>query len=175
MVRRTDGEGWAFEIYRQRPDAVRGTVPYLMHQAIEALRHENVRRVSLCLIPGLRAVAPLPGDSPLVRRALALGSRHFNFVFDTAGLFHFKSRFRPRFESRYLCVRPRVTLGSAWSFVRLLGVLELSPGKLARVVGRRLRKRGRRATLAMPSVKSPFESRRAGGTPTPSCRFSDSR
>jgi phosphatidylglycerol lysyltransferase len=148
-----DGEGWAFEIYRQRPDAVRGTVPYLMHQAIEALRNENVRRVSLCLIPGLRAAAPLPGDSPLVRWALALGSRHFNFVFDTAGLFHFKSRFRPRFESRYLCVRPRVTLGSAWSFVRLLGVLELSPGKLARVVGRRLRKRGRRATLAMPSVK----------------------
>jgi phosphatidylglycerol lysyltransferase len=142
-----NGAGWAFEIYRRRPDAVRGAIAFLMHEAIQALREEGVRRVSLCLVPGLRAHHSLPGDSLLVRRGLTIGSRYFNFIFDTAGLYHFKSRFRPRFEGRYLCARPAVTLGSAWSLVRLLGVLELDAGKLARVLARRVR---RRATLAVP-------------------------
>jgi phosphatidylglycerol lysyltransferase len=144
------GEGWAFEIYRQRRDAIRGTIPFLMHQAIETLRQEDVRRVSLCLVPGLRAQTPLPGDSPLARRALAVGSRYFNFIFDTAGLYHYKSRFRPRFESRYLCARPALSLGSAWALVRLLGVLDIDCGKLARLGYQRLRKRHRRVTLAVP-------------------------
>ncbi|HEV3339577.1 MAG TPA: DUF2156 domain-containing protein [Pirellulales bacterium] len=144
------GDGWAFEIYRQRHDAVRGTIPFLMHQTIETLGQEDVRRVSLCLVPGLRAQTPLPGDSPLARRALALGSRYFNFIFDTAGLYHYKSRFRPRFESRYLCARPALSLGSAWALVRLLGVLDIDYGKLARLGYQRLRKRRSRVTLAVP-------------------------
>lgn len=149
-----NGAGWAFEIYRQRSEAVRGTIPFLMHEAIQVLQAENVRRISLCLVPGLRTEATLPGDSALVRRGLTLGSRYFSFIFDTAGLYHFKSRFRPTFESRYLCARPKVTLGSAWSLVRLLGVLELDAGKMARVIARRLRHRGRRATLAVPGHTS---------------------
>jgi phosphatidylglycerol lysyltransferase len=144
------GDGWAFEIYRQRHDAVRGTIPFLMHEAIEALKQEDVRRVSLCLVPGLRAQTPLPGDSRLARRGLALGSGYFNFIFDAAGLYHYKSRFRPRFESRYLCARPALSLGSAWALVRLLGVLDIDFGKLARLGCQRLRKRRRRVTLAMP-------------------------
>ena len=82
--------------------------------------------VSLCLIPGI-GCEPLPGDSPLARHGLSIGSKYFNFIFDTAGLYHFKSRFRPRFETRYLCADPRITLGSGWSFIRLLGVLNLNP------------------------------------------------
>jgi phosphatidylglycerol lysyltransferase len=147
-----NGAGWAFEIYRQRPDAVRGTIPFLMHEAIEVLQAENARRVSLCLVPGLRADAASPGDSALVRRGLVLGGRYFNFIFDTAGLYHYKSRFRPRFENRYLCARPMVTLGSAWSLVRLLGVLDLDAGKLSRILFRRLCNRARRSTLAVPTA-----------------------
>ncbi|HWB10911.1 MAG TPA: DUF2156 domain-containing protein [Pirellulales bacterium] len=144
------GDGWAFEIYRRRDDAVRGTIPFLMYEAIETLRQEGVQRVSLCLVPGLRAQTPLPGDSRLARRALALGSGYFNFIFDAAGLYHYKSRFRPRFESRYLCARPALTLGSAWALVRLLGVLDIDCGKLARLGYQRLRKLRRRVTLAAP-------------------------
>ena len=34
-------------------------------------------------------------------------SQYFSFIFDVAGLYHFKSRFRPRFEDRFICaVRP---------------------------------------------------------------------
>lgn len=146
-----NGQGWAFEIYRQRSDAVRGTIPFLMHRTMQFLQDEGLEQVSLCLAPGLRAGEPLPGDSPLVRWALSIGSRHFNFIFDAAGLYHFKSRFRPRFESRYLCVRPKATLGSTWALVQLLGVLRLDSRKLGGMLFDRARKAASRTTLASPA------------------------
>ncbi|HVC96021.1 MAG TPA: DUF2156 domain-containing protein [Pirellulales bacterium] len=141
---------WSFELYRHRPDAVRGTMTFLMHQAMRQLASEGVEAVSLCLLPGLRAGGPRLGDSALARRGIALGSRYFNFLFDAAGLYHFKSRFRPRYESRYICALPKITLGSAWALIRLLGVLDVEPRKLARILGRRCRKWLPRTTLAAP-------------------------
>ena len=127
-----DGSAWAFELYRYRSDAVRGTVAFLMHQAIQRLQIENVSHVSLCLVPGLACETPLPGDSTMVRRGLAIATKYFDFLFNTAGTLHFKSRFRPRFENRYLCVWPKATLGSSWAFIQVIGVLNLSPSKLWR-------------------------------------------
>jgi phosphatidylglycerol lysyltransferase len=145
-----NGRLWTFELYRHRTDAVRGTVTFLMHQAMRLLADEGVEGVSLCLLPGLRAGEPRPGDSALARRGIAFGSRYFNFLFDTAGLYHFKSRFRPRYENRYICARPKITLGSAWALIRLLGVLDVEPRKLARILGNRCRAWSHRATLAAP-------------------------
>jgi phosphatidylglycerol lysyltransferase len=145
-----NGRLWSFELYRHRPDAVRGTVTFLMHQAMRLLQHEGAERVSLCLLPGLRSRQPRPGDSVLARRGIACGSRYFNFLFDTAGLYHFKSRFRPRYENRYICALPKITFGSAWALIRLLGVLDVEPRKLARIMGQRCRKWLPRATLAVP-------------------------
>lgn len=139
-----NGRSWAFELYRRRADAVRGVTAFLMHQTIERLREEEADRVSLCLAPGLRSAQPLAGDSPIVRWGLAFGSRHFSVLFDAAGLHHFKSRFRPRFENRYLCARPGVTLGSAWTLIRLLGVLDVDARKFRRRLGQRLGKSARR-------------------------------
>lgn len=144
-----NGDRWAFDVYRQRPDAVRGTIPFLMHETLDTLRDEGVRSASLCLVPALRCGEPLAGDSSLARWGFML-SRYFNLIYDSAGLYHFKSRFRPRFEDRYLCVWPRVTLGSAWAFMRLVGVVDLSPLKMARIAIERWRKRESRATLAVP-------------------------
>jgi phosphatidylglycerol lysyltransferase len=144
------GRGRAFEIYRHRPDAVRGTIGFLMHEAMQILQREGIEQVSLCLAPGLRASEPLAGDSALVRWGLTLGCRYFSLIFDAAGLYHFKSRFRPRFENRYLCARPKATLGSGWALVRALGVLRLDVRKLARLFCERLRKDAHRKTLAEP-------------------------
>ncbi len=66
---------------------------------------------------------------------------------------HYKGTGRPRFESRYLCVRPKMTLGSAWAFVRLLGVLQLDFGKLYERLATRWRKREARATLYTPEPR----------------------
>jgi phosphatidylglycerol lysyltransferase len=146
------GTQWALDVYRQRPEAVRGTVAFLVHRTLQLLKEEGIERASLCLIPTLRCRC-LPGDSRLIRWGLIL-SRRFNFIFDTAGLYHFKSRFRPHFEERYVCVYPKATLGSVWAFTRLCGVLDLVPRKVFAGFWRRIRKSCRRTTLAKPSPNS---------------------
>ena len=145
-----NGAMWSMETYRQRPDAVRGTIPFLLHQAMQALKSDGVQTASLCLIPGLRCDQPLPGDSPLVRWGIVFGTQRCNLIFDAAGAYHFKSAFRPRYESRYLCVMPRMTLGSAWAFIRLLGVLKLDFRKMARGYVRRLTSAARDRACEFP-------------------------
>ena len=80
------GRSWAFETYRRRPDAVRGAMPYLMHQAMVHLQSEGSDSVSLCLVPGLHCETPLPGDSALAAERgagdalLQFHSRHARHV-----------------------------------------------------------------------------------------------
>jgi len=144
------GRTWVMETCRQRPDAVRGTTAFIMHQAMQQFKAEGVLRVSLCLLPGLRCRQPHPGDSAMVRWGLAIGTGRFCPAFETAGPYHFKSRFRPHFESRYLCARPRMTLGTAIAFIRLLGVMKLDPRRLIGLALDRWKKRASRATLLTP-------------------------
>ena len=140
-----DGATWSFDIYRHRPDAVKGTITFLMQQAMELLRNEGVQTVSLGLLPGVRCDQPRPGDSRLVRMGIVFFHRYLNFLFDTPGLYHFKQRFRPQFENRYVCTWPRSSLGGMWSFIRLFGLLDLHPGRLVRTLFTRLRKSSARA------------------------------
>jgi phosphatidylglycerol lysyltransferase len=146
-----NGAMWTMETYRRRPDAVRGTLPYLIHQAMRTLQDEGVRTASLCLIPGLRCETPMPGDSWLVRRGVVFGAQQCGMVFNGNGLYHFKSAFRPEFESRYLCARPRMTIAAIWNFISLLGVLRLDSVKM---LGRLLRHRGD-AGRDRPALRTP--------------------
>jgi phosphatidylglycerol lysyltransferase len=145
------GNEWALELYRDRPDAVRGTIPFLMHQALQLFQNEQLERASLCLVPGVRCEQPMPGDSAIIRNAMVL-SQYFSFIFDVAGLYHFKSRFRPRFEDRFICAYPSVTFGAALSFIGLCGALRLNSVKLIRRLWRQVRYARSRSTLAAPEV-----------------------
>ena len=73
---------------------VRGTIPFLMHQALQQFQREGVERASLCLVPAMRCEQPLPGDSPLIRRAMTM-SRYFGFIFDVVGLIPLQEPFPP--------------------------------------------------------------------------------
>jgi phosphatidylglycerol lysyltransferase len=146
------GTRWAFETYRRRSDAIRGTMPHLMHQAMRQLQGEGVASVSLCLVPGLHCDRPLPNDSPLVRWSVVIGTRYFNFIHDTRGMYHYKSRFRPRFVNRYVAVRPHFSIGAACSFVRVLGVLDLHVGHVLRQTVQRLGRAASRRTLLTPET-----------------------
>ena len=77
-------------------------------------------------------------------------SRYFGFIFDVAGMYHFKSRFRPRFEDRFICACPAMTLGAAISFVRVCGALRLDAVKLGRSVWKQFTHARVRSTLAHP-------------------------
>ena len=138
------------ETCRQRPDGVRGTVAFIMYQAMRQFQEEGVQCASLCLLPGLGCDTPLPGDSAMVRWGLTLGTGRLNPAYATAGAYHFKSRFRPRFECRYICALPRVTLPCAVAFIRLVGALDFNPRKLIGLAWQRWQKRTARATLTAP-------------------------
>ncbi|MFO0919058.1 MAG: phosphatidylglycerol lysyltransferase domain-containing protein [Planctomycetaceae bacterium] len=130
------GAEWAIDLCQQRRDAVRGTIPFLIHQILQRLQMEGVDRASLCVVPAFQLGPALPGESRLVRAILA-ASCYFRFIFDTVGMAQFKSRFRPGSEPRYLCAHPRVTVGSMASFIGVCGALRLSPRKILRALWRR--------------------------------------
>ncbi len=139
------GSAWGIEMYRSRPDAVRGTIPFLMHATMKLLKCEGVDEVSLCLMPAagcrLRRVTPLPSnrDSWFIHAYIQLTHRYLNFILDTPGIYHFKTRFRPRCESIYCSVWPKASVRPLHAMLSTWGTLHFSPW---RAMGRLLR-RGR--------------------------------
>lgn len=49
------------------------------------------------------------------------------------GLRHFKSRFRPRYESLYVCAWLKLSIGSIVAFFQASGAYQLSLAKLGRI------------------------------------------
>jgi phosphatidylglycerol lysyltransferase len=146
-----DGRQWALEMYRHRPDAVRGVVPHLFHVAMMRMKAEGIEVVSLSLIPGLGCEEAIPGDSALTRRALAFSMKHLNFLFDFAGIYHFKSRFRPRYEDRYICALPKTTLRSSLALFRISGMVTFNFRRVGSSFLQKHFKRSQRAHLAAPT------------------------
>lgn len=142
-----NGSSWSTELYRRRTDSVRGTMAFLFHHVLKQLQNEGIRRVGMCLDPGQGCGVPLEGDSAFVRRLMHFGDRHLGLVFDVAGLRHFKTRFRPRFENRYICARSKASLGSTLAFANVCGLFNVSLPKLARACVNRVRKHASRKSL----------------------------
>lgn len=145
------GTVWATELYRRRQDATRGTMAYLFHSIQKQMKQEGIRQLNLCLDPGLRCNNRLPNDSPLVRLGMTWGSVVLGCVFDIAGLRHFKSRFRPRYENRYVCAYPKVGIQTILAFAEVSGLFDIDFYKLARISADRVRKFASRRTLAKVS------------------------
>ena len=127
------GTSWAFETYRKRRDATRGTIPFLFREVIDRLKSDRVRRVSLCLVPGKGVEQDRrPCADARVRWMLGLWYGRLNVLFSAAGQNYFKSRFRPRYQDRYLCVYPRNSWRSIVSFVKTSGALRINTRNLLR-------------------------------------------
>jgi phosphatidylglycerol lysyltransferase len=130
-----NGEMWSIEVFRGRTDAVRGAVAFVMHQALQMLQQEGVPLASLCMVPLLRCEKPLEGDSGLLRRLAVLGHKYAGPMYETHGMFHFKSRFRPRFEDRFVCAWPKASVMSIRATICLWAVDQVKPARvLARVL-----------------------------------------
>ena len=142
-----NGTMWSTEMYRHRLDGVRGAVPFLIQHLVDQFQSEGAQRVGLCLLPSLRCGTPIPGDSFLIRYTMQL-SNLLPFIMDLPGLQHFKSRFRPRYENRYVCISPKANLGNVIAFIKVFGSFNVSFTKLARILLERTRKRLARKTLA---------------------------
>lgn len=124
------GRSWSTEIYRHRPDAVRGTIPFLFHQIALQLKQEGAEQLNLCLIPARNCEERIPGDKALIRHSLVFFRKNLSLIFDLHGIDHFKSRFRPRYENRYVCSRPDPSIGAMIATVRAFGLFRICPRKL---------------------------------------------
>lgn len=154
-----NGREWAVESYRHRLDAIRGVIPFMIHEAIKTFRSEGVTSVSLCLCPAVR-YEKLVNDSWIIRRCLQFGFNYASAFFDMPGEYHFKSRFRPRFIRRFICHWPRASAGSMWSTVSLSAALDLDFKKLAQNLWARFVRPKKRRNLAAPKERvtgEPFE------------------
>jgi phosphatidylglycerol lysyltransferase len=132
-----NGTSWAFETYRKRRDAIRGTIPYLFREVADRLQAQGVRQVSLCLVPG-RGVKEknFAGADARVCWLLDTWYGRLNFLFNVSGQDYFKSRFRPRYLDRYVCVYPRNSWSSIASFMRTSGALGFNKTNLIRQLAR---------------------------------------
>lgn len=143
-----NGSAWGIEMYRSRADAVRGTIPFLMREVMGVLAAENASEVSLCLMPAAGCGQRRPGDSWLIHSYVRLTHRYLNFILDTPGISHFKTRFRPERQSRYCSVWPKASLRPLHAILSVWGTLKFS---LWRALGRgirRLRVRRARSSLS---------------------------
>lgn len=121
------GRSWAFETYRKRKDATRGVTPFLFRTVIDQMAQEGCEQISLCLIPGRNVKdAALEAGDRRIQWMMSMWFGRLDFVFNVQGQDHFKSRFRPRYVDRYLCVAPGNSVSSLCSFLKTTGAANAS-------------------------------------------------
>ncbi len=142
-----DGAAWGIEMYRSRADAVRGTLPFLIREAMQQFIVEGADEASLCLMPAAGCARRRAGDSWFIHTYVRITHRYLNFILDTPGIYHFKTRFRPRVESIYCSVWPRASVRPLYALLETWGTLRFSGWRVAGRLFRRVLKLRQRSTL----------------------------
>ena len=136
------GRGWAFETYRKRRNSTRGVTAFIFRTAIDRLKDEGVEHVSLCLIPGRNVKqSTIENGDWRIQTVLSIWFDRMDFLFNAKGQDHFKSRFRPEYADRFLCVAPGNSITSLWSFLKTTGAINCNWGNLAGLMRQRMFRR----------------------------------
>lgn len=139
------GTEWAFETYRKRDDAPRGTIAFLFREVIDQLQSEGAKRVTLCLVPGKHANDPELMEGPkLVRFVMSSWYNHLSFMFNIRGQDYFKQRFRPTDQPRYTCVSTVSSPGTLFSFLKTTGATFPHPWNLTKNIWHAIRSKFRK-------------------------------
>ena len=109
--------GWAVDLMRRAPDAHRGVMELLLVRAVERFRERGANVVSL----GLAAMADTKQEMPTWQREFAsLVSEQMRLLKMHRSLFHFKQKFQPCWESRYVVISSTLALpGTALALLRV--------------------------------------------------------
>jgi phosphatidylglycerol lysyltransferase len=159
-----DGTMWAVEMYRRRPDATRGVIPFAVLQTMRILKEQGVTYCSLSLIPAVRCETAVTGDSMIARPGLVFWWRHLSAIFDFRGIYHFKSRFHPEYREMYIAARPKVTIRSMIAMGMAWGLIRFNPLRLIRRVLSQRQKSESRKSLAEPYFRPERVLRRISRT-----------
>jgi phosphatidylglycerol lysyltransferase len=116
-----------FDLMRHRPTAPNGTMDALMLALFARAKDQGYSRVSLGMVPFADVGAGPERDRR--EQAIALLSRPLERFFDSASLYHFKDKFGPVWEPRYLVYRRDLWLPAiGLAIVQLTeGVAETAP------------------------------------------------
>lgn len=143
-----DGKRWVLECFRRRPDASRGVITFLLHQIMQKFQTEGVEEADLCMVPFVNCDAPIKNDHWLSRKSLSFLGKRMNWIYDSQGLYHFKSRFRPEFRDLFVCVHPGINIGWIHYLIAECGFLNIRPTNVARQIMQHFFKRKDRANMA---------------------------
>jgi len=99
--------GWALDLIRRAPDAPRGVMELLLVRAVERFRERGANVVSL----GLAGMADTKQEMPTWQQQFAsLVSEQMQLLKTHRSLFHFKEKFHPCWESRYIVISSTLAL-----------------------------------------------------------------
>ncbi len=94
------GKGWVIDLMRRSPDAMSGTMEFLIGMSLLVFQERGDTFISLATAP-LADLDRSDTDS-LVPQVLEMVSKRFETFYDFHSLFDFKNRFEPRWEPIYL-------------------------------------------------------------------------
>jgi phosphatidylglycerol lysyltransferase len=117
--------GWVLDLVRRRADAPGGVMEFLVVRSVEAARARGDHLLSLALSAlakvdqePIEPEAAAPGVADELGGTREFIKEHLARFYDFEGLFHWKKKFNPSFEDRYLVyphplALPRVALALA--------------------------------------------------------------
>ncbi len=103
--------GWALDLMRRGTDTLPGTMEFLLATALMQFKSEGAALVSLGLSPLSDMTPDGDGSAPdILDRARVLVFENYDKLYNFKGLNHFKAKFQPRWEARYLAYPTLVAL-----------------------------------------------------------------
>jgi phosphatidylglycerol lysyltransferase len=97
------GGGWSLDLMRKAGNLPPGSMEFLLATAIRQFQADGCGLLSLSLAPLADLTEGDQADAPeIVERARQLVFDYFGLTYNFRGLAHFKAKFSPRWEPRYL-------------------------------------------------------------------------
>ena len=121
-------DGWNLDLMRRPVDAINGVMEFLITTAAVRFQAEGAKRMSLGLSPLSGADSDdEPESLEIFERARGILFHRFNFFYSFDGLYGFKKKFAPQWDSRYLIYHSHADL-----FATIYAILEAhSPRRIA--------------------------------------------
>lgn len=126
------GSAWSFEMYRSRPNSVRGVIPFLMLQTMRVLQKEKATDIDLCPVPAILDRFDWNPKHLLTNYILWAWRTFGNMYFDVHGIYHFRSRFRPQNDDCFRVDYPKSSPGVLLTFAIVAEMWRISPKNLIR-------------------------------------------
>jgi len=100
-------KGWGLDLMRRAEQSAPGTIELLLSRSIEFLKSCGAEMVSLGLAPLSNAKNE---DASFLDNGIDILTHRFGNLRESQSLFHFKKKFHPTWESRYLAFSHTLTL-----------------------------------------------------------------